>query len=51
MGSVHEQRLEEIWFSEPFEAYRRRLHSQGRAGLILCEQCTWRGDGHRRDYP
>jgi MoaA/NifB/PqqE/SkfB family radical SAM enzyme len=51
MGDVRDQRLEEIWAGEGFENYRKKLKESGRAGLKLCEGCSYGGQGYSVYYP
>ena len=37
-GNIHEQSLREIWNSEKYRAYRRRMKERDLAGT-LCEHC------------
>ena len=43
MGNVNESRLEEIWYNEKFEHYRKTLTEKGRKGLMLCDGCSYGG--------
>lgn len=45
MGNVREKRLEEIWYGEKFQQYRKTLLA-GRTGLPLCASCNHDGRGH-----
>jgi radical SAM protein with 4Fe4S-binding SPASM domain len=51
VGDVREQRLEEIWAGDRFEAYRKKLKESGRSGLKLCEECSYSGQGYSVYYP
>ena len=51
MGNIWDSRLEEIWFSEAFHAYRRELMTQGRANLKLCQDCSHSGGTSPVFYP
>jgi radical SAM protein with 4Fe4S-binding SPASM domain len=51
MGNVTTQSLEEVWWGDKFVETREHLATVGRGGLPLCEQCDWKGTGHRREYP
>lgn len=48
MGSIHENSLEEIWFGDAFEKYRKQLSTGIRSGLKLCEGCDYDGSGYKR---
>lgn len=45
MGNVREKRLEEIWYGEKFQQYRKTL-LVGRSELTLCSSCNHDGRGH-----
>jgi radical SAM protein with 4Fe4S-binding SPASM domain len=51
MGSIAENRLEEIWNSEKFRRYRSRLAVHTRKGLLLCETCSYEGGFNAFDFP
>jgi MoaA/NifB/PqqE/SkfB family radical SAM enzyme len=51
VGDVRQDRLEAIWNGERFDRYRRTLAASGRAGLPLCEACSYPGTGVRRLFP
>jgi len=51
VGSLRNQRIEDLWQSEVFKRYRTVLSCIGRSSLRLCSNCTYHGGGHERDYP
>jgi hypothetical protein len=51
LGNASRQSLEEIWYGSGFQEIRRRLRTNGRKGLRLCEACTYPGRGHQFRWP
>ena len=51
LGDVNTQCLEDIWYSDDFNHYRKQLAASGRIGLKLCETCSHGGRTSYMKYP
>lgn len=50
-GSVVNEKIETIWYGKVLNDYRNHLSMQGRKGLEPCENCSFHGGGHTKEYP
>lgn len=50
MGDLRTDSIVDIWLNDKFQHYRNTLATEGRANLELCQGCSHRGDGAKRDW-